>query len=263
VTEKIIEEANFTVKDVVGAPVSVVLGKDEMPFGQDYDKMLSDPLVHNFEIDKVWGVHGILDIAGIGKLAAATYYHRNSVKDDETRLGMDNEVGDNYCARLTVDKLISNIKAEVSYAQESYSSISTADETTGEASVTDKDDERRISVGVAAKAGPANVAVEYIATENRKGKVGYDPGLLSVAADVKLHEKVKVHAKYEKILEDADGGVEEDFFGGGVEFALAEQLGLFAEVLNYNSGDLKDASDLKVVDGSIETSVKIGFRGKY
>ena len=78
VTEKIVEEANFTFKNIAGSPVTLVLGKDEMPFGQDHDKMLSDPLVHAFEIDKVWGVNGSVAIDGVGTLGAATYYHRNS-----------------------------------------------------------------------------------------------------------------------------------------------------------------------------------------
>ena len=262
-TEKIVEEANFTVKHIGGAPVSVVFGKGEMPFGQDYDKMLSDPLVHAFEIDKVWGIHGIVDIAGVGSLAGATYYHRNSIKDDETRIGMDNELGDNYCARFTVDKLIPNIKGEVSYAQESYSAVSREDDTTGETSIGGKDDERRVSVGITAKAGPANVAVEYIATENRKGRVGFDPGLVSFAADLKVNDKLKLHAKYEQILEDSLDDVEEDFFAGGVEYTLADQLGLFVEVLNYNTGGLADGADLTIADGSMETSFKVGFRGKY
>ena len=50
--EKIIEEANFTCKDIGGSPVSVVFGKSEMPFGMDYDKYLNDSIAHMLEIDK-------------------------------------------------------------------------------------------------------------------------------------------------------------------------------------------------------------------
>ncbi|MBT3295833.1 MAG: porin [Verrucomicrobia bacterium] len=258
-SEKIVEEANFTFKHIAGSPVSLVIGKDEMPFGQDYDKMLSDPLVHNFEIDKVWGLNSSVDLAGIGSLGAATYYHRNSASD---RVGPDNELGDNYAVRLKLDKLIDAVAFQASFAQESYSELSVTDEA-DVTTVTPKDDETRVSVGVVIKVAPVNVAVEYVGVQNRKGMPGYDPALVSVAGDVKVCDNVKLHAKYERILEDADDAVEEDFFGAGLECAVADGVAVFVEYLNYNSGDLKDASDLEVADGSTEDSVKVGVRGKF
>ena len=258
-TEKVVEEANFTFKNIGGSPVSVVLGKDEMPFGQDYDKMLSDPLVHNFEIDKVWGVNGSVALNGIGSLGGAVYYHRNSASD---RTEMDNEAGDNYALRLKVSEVIDNVCLQASVAQEAYSSTSSTDDD-GVTTVATKDDETRVSVGVLVKLAKANVAAEYVGVENRKGVPGYDPGLLSLAGDVKLTDTVKLHAKYELILEDSAEEVEEDFYAVGLECAVADGVDVFVEYLNYNSGDLKDASDLEVADGSTEDSVKVGVRGKF
>ncbi|OVE74958.1 hypothetical protein BVX97_05820 [bacterium E08(2017)] len=259
VTEKIVEEANFTFKNVGGTPVTLILGKDEMPFGQDYDKMLSDPLVHNFEIDKVWGVNSSVAIAGVGSIGAATYYHRNSA---DGRVEADNAAGDNYAVRLKADKLIKNIALSVSMAQESYASTSvTADD--GTTTATTKDDETRIGAAALVTLDSANIALEYVGFENRKGKVDYNPGLVSLAADVKVTDTVKLHGKYEKILEDSADDVEEDFYAVGIEIAAADGLAVFVEYLNYNSSDLKDASDLSVADGSLEDSVKVGIRGKF
>ena len=257
-TEKIVEEANFTFKNIGDSPVTLVLGKDEMPFGQDYDKMLSDPLVHNFEIDKVWGLNGNVDLANIGSIGAAVYHHRNSASD---RTETDNEALDNYTVRLKVDKLVDCVALEVSFAQESYSDVyATEDDVTP---ITARDDEKRVSVGVLVKLAPVNVAVEYIGMQNRKGVPGYDPGLVSVAGDVKLSDDVKLHAMYEKILEDSVEVVEEDFFGVGLEYAMVDGISLFVEYLNYNTGDLKDGADLEVADISTEDSVKVGVRGKF
>lgn len=77
VTESIVEEANFTIENIGGSPVTLVFGKDEMPYGLDYDKYLNDPIVHAFEIDKVWGFHGIVKLTNIGNVAAGLYQHRN------------------------------------------------------------------------------------------------------------------------------------------------------------------------------------------
>ncbi|MCK4821042.1 hypothetical protein KA005_35080, partial [bacterium] len=61
-THKYIEEAQVIFKNVADQPLTVIFGKDEMPFGQDYEKFMLSSRTHSFEIDKVWGLHGIYKI---------------------------------------------------------------------------------------------------------------------------------------------------------------------------------------------------------
>jgi hypothetical protein len=128
VTERVVEEANFTMKDIGGGPVTMVFGKDEMPFGLDVDKHLNDSIAHQFEIDKVWGLHGIVAIPGVGDFAAASFQHRRSLKASEARVTADNETGDNYTARLTIGDAIPKVKLSVSGASQTHSDIEVTDE---------------------------------------------------------------------------------------------------------------------------------------
>ena len=128
VSEKIVEEANFSFKKIMGSPVTLVFGKDEMPYGLDYDKYLNDPLAHIFEIDKVWGFHAIVDIDKIGEFAAAVYENRNGSAENETT--------DNFTARLKIDELVKGLVFELSFGVEEYEPAGSSVE-----------DENRYSVG--------------------------------------------------------------------------------------------------------------------
>lgn len=263
VSEKAVEEANYTWKHIGGSPVTLVLGKDEMPFGFDYDKWLTDPIVHNFEIDKVWGVNGKFDIAGLGWFGASTYYHRRHLDDNESVSEPDNELGDNYTAKLELNKIVENLVVELSYAREVYSDITTTDSTTGTASLSEKEDETRLSGGLLYKLGNWDLSAEYTGTSNRKGTEGYDPALLSFNVAGKLADKIKGYARYEKILEDAQDVVEEDFFLVGIQYSPVSKFDIALEYSNYNTSDYKDASDLKVADGTLDDSIKLGITTRF
>ena len=244
VTEKIVEEANFTISDLGGSPVTVVFGKDEMPYGLDYDKYLNDSIAHAFEIDKVWGIHGIMKLSDFGNIAVALYEHRNG--SDE------NELTDNYTARVMMDQLIQNLIFEVSFAGEEYVSLTE-----------DLDDETRYSVGIVYKfIDGVNVNFEYNSFQNRKGARDYDPSILTAGLEYKI-ESFKLFTRYEKIFEDTISDVEENFFMGGVSYTPTKNYTFSLEIANFNSNNLKDAADLNVTDGSLDTAIIGGIHAKF
>jgi len=243
VTEKIVEEANFTLKDIAGSPVTLVFGKDEMPYGLDYDKYLFDPLAHAFEIDKVWGLHAILKIKQVGNLAAAFYQHRNG--------SPENELFDNFTARLKADKLVDALTLEVSVSREDY------------APDAEKDDQTKFSLGLVYEfIKGTNVNIEYNSIDSLKGTRDYDPALLTVGVESKVGP-CRLFGRYETIIEDTAVGVEEDFFAAGISYTPVKNFTISLEAANFNSGDLKDASDLMVATDSIENSIRIGIRAKF
>jgi hypothetical protein len=261
VTEKVVEEANFTAKHVSGSPFTLVFGKDEMPFGLDYDKGLNDSITHQFEIDKVWGFHGIVDIDGVGSIAAATYQHRHT---DDDEIEASNETSDNFTGRLTVDKLVKNLAVKVSGASEKYTDIEEIDEDTGVASMSEKDDELRWGVGAIYKVkGIGNVNAEYVAFESLKGIPDYDPDLITLGVEYEVADKTAVWGRYEVIGDDTSDDVETDFWTVGIKHSLAKNFTLMVEYSNFNSANLKDAKDLKVADGSTEDAIIFGVRAKF
>lgn len=264
VTEKVVEEANFTMKEICGSPITLVFGKDEMPFGLDYDEYLNDSLAHQFELDKVWGFHGMCDIPDVGNIAAATYQHRHSLGEGETRLSADNEVGDNYSAKLTIDQMTDVLVLNISGGSETYSDLSVMDDT-GAVATEVRDDETRVGAGLIVKCPvrPANVNVEYIAFSNKGGDPGYDPGLLTLGVEGRISDKWTTWVRYEMIDEDTDEAVETDLWTVGVVYEAAKGYKLLVEYSNFNSANMTDATDLVVADGSLENALLLGVKARF
>ncbi len=262
--EKIIEEANFTIKHIGGSPVTLVFGKDEMPFGLDYDKYLNDHIAHNQEVDKVWGIHAILDIEGVGDFAAGSYQHRRSLGDGVTLVEADNELGDNYTAKLTVDEFVGGLKLVLSGGAEAYGDTSTTDEN-GVTTVALRNDESRLGVGLLIDCPEerGNLNLEYISFSNKGGSPDYDPGLITIGAEYATCEKVTVWGRYEIIEDDSSADVETDFWTVGIVYAPVKGYKFLVEYSNFNSGDLKDATDLDVAKGSIEDALLVGVKAKF
>ena len=67
------------------------------------------------------------------------------------------------------------------------------------------------------------------------------------------------------MLEDVTGGtpLEDDFWTVGVKYSPTKNYTLMVEYSNFNSGDMKDAKDLKVAKGSIEDALLVGVRAKF
>lgn len=244
VTHKTVEEANFFFEDIGQSPVTLVFGKDEMPYGLDYDKYLTESLAHGFETDKVWGVHAIVKIKNAGDFAAAFYEHRNG--------SPENELTDNFTTRLTVDELVENLLVEFSFGIEEYVDSSAS-----------MDDEMRYSAGLIYKfIDRANVNIEYNGFRSRNGMENYDPGLVTLGVECK-EDKYKIFGRYERIIEDADTDVEENFFMIGTSYSPADRYTLSLEYSNFNTENLKDAGDLNVADDSLEDSIKFGIRAIF
>ncbi len=252
VNEKIVEEANFTLKNIGGSPVTLVFGKDEMPFGLDYDKHLTDPLQHNFEIDKVWGAHFITKLNDQHKFAVALYENRNGSEE--------NELTSNYTARYNGKNIVKGLDIEVSVSQEQY-------ETNAEPG---DEDEKRTNVGAVYRCNNdmSSANFEYTAIKNIKGDGTRDPSLITLGVEHKLDNKHAVWGRVEVADADEATGqdVEENFYTIGYTYAAAKKYTLSAEYSNYNSSDYSEAKDLFVPDNnsySMESSIKLGVRAKF
>lgn len=244
VTEHFIEDANFTFKHIAGSPLTLVFGKDEMPFGLDYDKYLNDSVTHSFEIDKVWGLHAICDIANVGNIAAAIYENRNGSDENET--------SDNVTVRAMVDKLVKGLKCQASFAIEEYEPASDTVE-----------DEMRWSVGASFDfIEAANVNLEYTGFANRKGMEDYDPFVICFGVEYKI-QAYKVYARYEYLdADDMDDG-EENFYMAGGSYDVTKNFTVALEAANFNSANLKDAADVYVDEDDIEMAVIAGVHAKW
>lgn len=261
VTEKIVEEANFSAKHIGGSPVTLVFGKDEMPFGSDYDKYLNDSIAHQFELDKVWGFHGIVDIPHVGNVAGAVFQHRHA---DDDEIEPTNEAGDNVTGKLTIDKLVKNLVVKVSGALVSYSDTATTDPATGITTVSTMNDEIRWGAGAIYKVkGIGNVNAEYIGFNDMSGHPGYHPSLLTLGIQCDVIDKTAIWGRYEIIGENTPEDVETDFWSVGVKHSPTKNFDLLLEYSNFNSGDMKDATDLKVAKGSTEDSLLVGVKAKF
>jgi hypothetical protein len=264
VSETIIEEANFTMNNIGGSPVTMVFGKDEMPFGLDVDKHLNDSIAHQFEIDKVWGLHGIVAIPGVGDFAAASFQHRRSLKASEARVTADNETGDNYTARLTIGDAIPKVKLSVSGASETHSDIEVTDEA-GMVTTIAREDETRLGAGaiVDLPADIGSVNVEYITFSSLHGAVDHDPSLVTVGVEYNLPAQVVLWGRYETIDEDAEEEVETDFWTVGLAYSPVKNYTLSVEYSNFNSLNLAVANGLRVPKGSTEDALLLGVKAAF
>lgn len=266
VTEKIVEEANFTVKNVGGAPIDVCFGKDEQPFGMDYDKYLNDSITHLFEIDKVWGINATVKLDFM-TIAAGTYEHRHSAPSaNQTLLTADNNMGDNFTAKISSKKIAKILTVCISGANESYADVSTTDSVTGLTTTTAKDDETRLGAGFILECPKSigNINAEYVSFQNMTGTKDYNPGLLTLGLEYKACEKFTLWGRYEIIEKDTTTDVETDFWSIGVMYSPITNYTFLVEYSNFNSSDFKDAyTDLIVAKGSMENSILLGVKAIY
>jgi len=260
-----VEEANLTAGNVLGLPVTLVCGKDEMPFGLDDDQHLTDPVIHHLEIDKVLGVIAEVALPEIGSLAGSTYYHRNLIEENQERLGLDNRLGDNVAVQLKLDTLAEGVMAQVSYATEAFADIETTD-TNGVTTVGARDDEQRWSVGVMCNIGDlGEVSIEYVGTMNRLGRIGHDPGIVALNLSTEVMDKLEAFGRYERILTDelSNPIAAEDFYLLGLEYSPAENYAVALEYANYSTVDYRYVADLDIGNRSTEGSIKLGVRAIF
>jgi hypothetical protein len=231
-SHKYVEEAQIIVKNVGGSPLTIVFGKDEMPFGQDYDSFQFDSLVHEFEIDKVWGLNCGYKIDGLGKVEAAVW------EQDFTGTV---SIYENITARLTV-KAVENLTAKISYAKLKNPA-------------TDGKDETRISIGAVYKYQGLVAHGEYTLQENPLKRIkadkgrGEKPNLITIGAEYSFSDLPwKVKARYE-IYDDDDSAKDtiEGAYVIGVDYKLGKKTKLMVEYQNVlGEGAEEDKADIGV-----------------
>lgn len=186
-SHKYLEEAQIIFKDIAGSPVTVIAGKDEMPFGQDYEKFLFSSLTHEFEIDKVWGLHGIAKIDGFGSFAAAVF--QRDVSDNA-----DTGLTESYAAKVKMDKLVKNLSIEASYGKIGKDELVPAEE-----------DQTGVSVGAKFKVAGLTLHAEQTAIKSYKNTDTADPKVTQVGADYKIKD-VLLKVRHEMIDDSVDVG---------------------------------------------------------
>lgn len=222
---KYVEEAQLIFSDLGLKGLSIVAGKDEMPFGQDYEKFLFSSITHGLEIDKVWGLHGIYNFKGLGTVAAAVF---------ERDRAPDTKVQDSFAARATMDKLVKNLSVEVSAARVGKDSF-----------VAIEKDESRLSGGAVFKwsdftfYGEKTLIFEYQNTKD------YDLDVTQLGVDYKFK---KFLFKVRQELIDHDGRPiaitdnEELKVAGGASYSLSDKTTVSAE-LEFTKWDVADDSE--------------------
>ncbi|MDT8317743.1 MAG: porin [bacterium] len=221
---KYVEEAQLIFSDLGLEGLSIVAGKDEMPFGQDYDKLFFNSITHGLEIDKVWGLHGIYNINGLGTVAAAVF---------ERDRAADTKVQDSFAARATMDKLVKNLSVEVSAARLGKDS-----------SVATEKDESRLSGGAVFKWSDFTFYAEKTLVFEYDNTKDYDLEVTQVGADYKFR-KFLFQVRQELIDHDPPltiGDNEELKVVGGATYYLSDKTFVAAE-LEFTKWDVADDSE--------------------
>lgn len=233
-SHKYVEEAQIIFKNIGGAPVTIIAGKDEMPFGQDYEKFLLSSLTHEFEIDKVWGLHGVGKIGGFGSIAAAVFQRDPSDNADVA-------LTDSYTAKVKMNKLVKNLSVEASYAKKGNDDLNNP---TGE-------DEKRMSVAAKFSVAGLTLHAEHTAFTNYEYIDKAEPTVTQVGADYKAGDFL-LKVRHEIIDCDDLGGVaaagkfdaQENQSAAGVSYFITPKafITLEYEVVKYDT-DLDPTKD--------------------
>jgi len=223
---KYVEEAQLIFSGLVFDGLTIVAGKDEMPFGQDYEKFMLNSATHELEIDKVWGLHGIFNIKGLGTVAAAVF---------ENDRDADTKVQDSVAARATMDKLVENLSVEVSVARRGED----------KAAVPAEKDETRFNAGGVFKLGDFTFHAEQTLISNFKNEDDHDLDVLLVGADFKFKDFL-FKARQEKIEHDfptaAPDDGEELKVAGGADYYFSEKTFVSVEY-EFTKWDIADDTD--------------------
>ena len=196
-THKVIEEAQLIFKNVAGRDLTLIFGKDQMPFGQDYEKFLLDSKTHGFEIDKVLGVHSVYKLESFGSIALG-FFERAPKESGGSSTDRDTALTDSVAIKVKANKLIENLSLEASYA------------TTGkdELDVTEVD-ESRISVAAKFKMDALNLHTEYSSFSDYKNVDNSDLTVIQIGADYKIGNTL-LKARHEMSDDDVDNNNDEE-----------------------------------------------------
>jgi hypothetical protein len=229
-----IEEAQVFFKNVLGSPLTLIFGKDEMPFGQDYEKFLISSETHGFEIDKVWGFHAVYKIENFGSIAGA-FFKRGTSEDTG--------LFESYTAKIKANKLVDNLSIEASYA-------STGEDDSVPAEV----DEDRFSVGGVYKlpfVPGLTVHAEYTTLTDFSNTSNRDLDVVQIGADYRIDKwLLKVRNEF---IDDDNPNEEENILGIGISYYFIPSA--FATV-EYENVDFEGAT-------SSTDEILVGAKFKY
>ncbi len=240
-SHKYIEEAQVIFKNVADMPLDLVFGKGEMGFGQDYEKFLLSSRTHGFEVKKVWGLHGVYKVEGIGSFDLA-FFERAPSYDNSSDSGgsytkPDTSLTDSYVVRIKADKLVENLSIQASHAQ-----IGKDEAAVGE------EDENRTSVAGKFKAGSLGIHAEYTTFSDEGHVKDADLDVIQVGADYKIG-KWLLKARHEMSDNDVDNdGSEEDRTAVGVSYYVSEKAFMTVEweTVSYDGAGVDDKDEVLV-----------------
>jgi hypothetical protein len=109
--EKFFKEAYIKITDVGGKPVAVVIGKREIAFGQDFERLLNyhgNPVHSVAELNQVIGITVALTTKDLGKIEASVFEDSDGAKD------LDVGEVNSYSVRWSKE-LSENMTAKISY----------------------------------------------------------------------------------------------------------------------------------------------------
>jgi len=242
-----LEEAVISFSDVAGADTTIMAGKMEVPWGQDYSQFISGTVTHHLELDKHWGIAGQFGIEGFGSVTAG-FVQADPTEERNTKLT------ETYAVKVKADKIVENLSVEASMAKigkDKDSDVGGGDDLAlefapgfeidihaGDLIGVESNDETRMSIGAKYAMGDATVAAEYSKIDDLAGIEETELKVTLISADYKIGN-ILLKANYEDIKAEAGG---DDFaeakltmFGANYEFAD----GVYATIESVTASDIK------------------------
>ncbi|MDT8318808.1 MAG: porin [bacterium] len=232
-----VEEAQIIFRNIAGQPLTVYVGKDEMPWIQDYEKFLFSSEVHGKEVDKVIGVHGQYKIDGFGSVDLA-FFERDS--DNKPADKYETGLTDSMTVKLTADKLVDNLSLSLGYKKEGKDKAALSTET---------DDATGTSIAAIYKVAGLTIHAEMLSMEDHDGASEED--IKQVGLDYKLGNFL-LKGRYETVDADDGAGDDDTLTAYGVSYYFDKKAYM---VIEHETDD-PDAGD------SVDTTM-VGFNLKY
>ena len=231
-THKYVDEAIVSFNKVGGAPLKVVFGKTEMPFGQDYEKFLLASATHSFEVKRVWGLLAAYKVDGFGSIEAGTFkrdpfYNLSSQSYDKPETSMT----DSYAVKLKVNDLVQNLSIEVSHAKIGKDDASLTEE-----------DESRTSVAAKFKINNFGIHTEYTTFDDKGHTADAELDVIQIGVDYKLGDWL-LKARHETSDDDVDNTSEETRSAVGASYYISPKAFITAEWETTSYDGSKDDVD--------------------
>ena len=223
-SDRFVEEAQVIFKNIAGVPLDLYIGKDEMPWIQDYERFLFSSRVHGMEVDKVNGAHGQYKIDGFGSFDLAFYEREAKAKKYNVSWA------ESMTAKLTADGLADNLSISLGYMKE------------GRDEGVESGDKRGTSVAAMYKWNDLGVHAEIINTTAHDGS---ENDIYQVGADYRIGAWL-IKGRYETDDTDPDKG--DEIAAAGVTYYIGKNAYIVVEYEKEQDND---------------TETMIGFKAEY